>query len=99
MLAVAATVGAIAYFNHSRPASLGLASFTPRPTASASPDDPLSFVCRRPAVPGASTGGGVAGLCLIDPGLVAGYRACEQFAELTALHDAVARTDSVAGWL
>jgi len=99
LLAVAATVGAIAYFNHTRPASLGLASFTPRPTASASPDDPLSLVCRRPAVPGASTGGGVAGLWVIQPGSVAGYRAREQFAELTSPHEAVARTDSVRGWL
>jgi hypothetical protein len=100
LLGIAGTVGAVTYFNHTRPAALGLASFTPRPPASPSPDDPLALVCRRPAMPaGAAVADGVAGLWVIQPGSVAGYRAREQFAELTSPHEAVARTDRVSGWL
>ena len=99
LLAIAATVGAVTYFNHTRPANLGLASVTSRPTASPSPDDPLNLVCRRPAMPSTSASGGVAGLWVIQPGSVAGYRAREQFAELTSPHEAVARTERVQGWL
>jgi YceI-like protein len=84
-------VGAVTYLNHTRPAALGLASATPRATAVASPSDPLSLVCRRPA--------GTDGLWVIQPGSVAGYRAHEQFAELTSPHEAVARTEEVQGWL
>ena len=91
LLAVAGTVGTITYFNHTRPAALGLASVTPRATAVATPSDPLSLICRRPA--------GASGLWVIQAGSVAGYRAREQFAELTSPHEAVARTDEVRGWL
>jgi polyisoprenoid-binding protein YceI len=91
LLALAGTAGAITFFNHTRPATLGLASVTPRPTASAAPSDPLSLVCRRPA--------GARDLWVVQPGSIAGYRAREQFAELTSPHEAVARTDSVSGWL
>ena len=75
LLAVAATVGAITYFERTRPAALGLATFTPRVAASPSPGDPLSLVCRRPAVPATASAAGVAGLWVIQPGSVAGYRA------------------------
>jgi hypothetical protein len=91
VLAVAGGVGAVTYLNHSRPAALGLASVTPRSTPAASPADPLSMVCRRPA--------GAAGLWVIQHGSIAGYRAHEQFAELTSPHEAVARTDEIRGWL
>ena len=57
VLAVAGGVGAVTYLNHSRPAALGLASVTPHSTPAASPADPLSMVCRRPA--------GAAGLWVI----------------------------------
>ena len=99
LLAVAATVGSITYFERTRPAALALATVTPRAVATPSPEDPLSLVCRRPAVSGTRPTAGVAGLWVIQPGSVAGYRAREQFAELTSPHEAVARTDSVRGWL
>src|SRR5207249_2584222 len=67
LLAVVATVGAITYFERTRPAALGLATVTPRAAASPSPDDPLSLVCRRPAVSGTRSGAGVAGLWVIQP--------------------------------
>ena len=91
LLAVAAGVGVITYLSHTRPAALGLASVTPRTTAASLPSDPLSLVCRRPA--------GASGLWVIQPGSVAGYRAHEQFAELTSPHEAVARTEDIRGWL
>jgi len=82
LIGIMGAVGAITYLNHTRPAALGIASVTPRGSASTSPDDPLNLVCRRP-----------------QPGSVAGYRAREQFAELTSPHEAVARTEKVSGWL
>ena len=91
LVAVAAGVGAVTYFNHTRPATLGLASVSPRVNAVASPSDALSLVCRRPA--------GAKVLWVLQPGSIAGYRAHEQFAELTSPHEAVARTDQVSGWL
>jgi hypothetical protein len=41
----------------------------------------------------------VAGLWVIQPGSLAGYRAHEKFAGLPSPHEAVARTDRVNGWL
>ena len=99
LLTVVATMGAMTYFDRTRPAALGLATVTPRALASASPDDPPGVVCRRPAIPAGSSSSGVAGLWVVQPGSIAGYRAREQFAELTSPHEAVARTDSVRGWL
>ena len=93
-------VGAITYINHSRPQALGLASVTPRtPAPSPSPEDPLVAACPKPAIPQAPPGSVFTGLWVIQPGSVAGYRAHEKFGELTSPHDAVARTDQLAGWL
>lgn len=98
LLAIAGGVGTITYINHTRPQALGLASPTPRsPAPSPSPEDPLVAACPRPPAPQASTS--VAGLWLVQPGSVAGYRAHEKFAEITSPHEAVARTDHLSGWL
>ena len=99
LIGIAGTVGVITYVNHSRPAELGLASVTPRATASATPDDPLTLACRRPSLPAHDASSGVPGLWVVQPGSVAGYRAHEKFAEITSPHEAVARTESVRGWL
>ena len=52
--------------------------------------DPLEAACGSPPRPGAWT---------VAPGAIAGFRAHEKFAGLEAPHEAVARTDRVAGWL
>jgi hypothetical protein len=99
LLALAVGVGAITYLNHTRPAALDLASVRAHPAAAPSPEDRLSLVCRRPSAPPGSRTAGVAGLWVIQPGSIAGYRAREQFATLTSPHEAVARTEQVRGWL
>jgi len=100
LVAVVAAAGGIAWINHTRPKPLGLAQSSVRsPAPSPSPDDPLIQACRRPAVPAGSPAPGVDGLWVIQPGSIAGYRAHEQFAELTSPHEAVARTDRMSGWL
>src|SRR5438874_687452 len=72
LIGIAGTVGVITYVNHSRPAELGLASVTPRATASATPDDPLTLACRRPSLPAHDASSGVPGLWVVQPGSVAG---------------------------
>ena len=100
VLGVMCAVGAITYINHSRPQALGLASVTPRsPAPSPSPEDPLVAACPKPPAPQPLAGSTFTGLWVIQPGSVAGYRAHEKFLELTSPHDAVARTQEVAGWL
>ena len=106
ILAVAAAVfviggaGTYAWVLYTRPQPLGLittpVSQTPAPSPVAS--DPLAEACKRPAPPAAGTGPG-AGLWVIQPASVAGYRAREKFAELRSPHEAVARTDRLSGWL
>jgi len=97
LLMVLGAVGAITFINHSRPQPLGLAQAA-RHTTSPRPDDPLTLACRRPAVPDNSSSG-VAGLWAVQAGSLAGYQAREKFAEVTSPHVAVARTDTVGGWL
>jgi len=100
LVALLAAGGVIAKMNYQRPAGLGLPTPVPSKsaTASPSPDDPLNAACRRPASePSSSTD--LAGLWVIEPGSVVGYRAHEKFASLPAPGEAVARTDRVAGWL
>ena len=93
-------VGAITYINHSRPQALGLDSVTPRsPAPSPSPEDPLVAACPKPPSSQPPPGSTFTGLWVIQPGSVAGYRAHEKFLELTSPHDAVARTQELAGWL
>jgi YceI-like protein len=106
ILAIAAAVfviggvGAYAWMLNSRPPSLGLIttpiSHTPAPSPLTS--DPLAEACKRPAAPAGGTGPG-AGLWVIQPASVAGYRAHEKFADLPSPHEAVARTDRLSGWL
>jgi hypothetical protein len=98
LVAITGAVGTITYINHTRPQALGLASPAARtPAPSPSPEDPLVAACRPPSPPASSTA--VAGLWLLQPGSIAGYRAHEKFAEITSPHDAVARTDHLSGWL
>ena len=100
VLGVMCAIGAITYINHSRPQALGLASVTPRtPAPSPSPEDPLVAACPKPAPSHPAAGSNFTGLWIVQPGSVAGYRAHEKFFELTSPHDAVARTDQLAGWL
>jgi hypothetical protein len=92
--------GAYAWILHDRPQPLGLitpVSGTPAP--SPADFDPLNRVCRRPALPGSGTANDVAGLWVIQPASLVGYRAREKFAGLPSPHEAVARTDRVSGWL
>jgi hypothetical protein len=99
LLAILGTAAAITYINHTRPTELGLASATPRsPAPSPSPEDPFTTACPKAPSAGGSTTG-VAGLWIVQPGSLAGYRAREKFAELTSPHEAVARTDRLTGWL
>ena len=97
LLMVLGAVGAITFINHSRPQPLGLAQAA-RHTTSPRPDDPLTLACRRPAVPDNSSSG-VGGLWAVQAGSLVGYQAREKFAEVTSPHVAVARTDTVGGWL
>jgi len=100
VLGVMCAVGAITYINHSRPQALGLASVTPRtPAPSPSPEDPLVAACPKPATSQPAPGSRFTGVWIVQPGSIAGYRAHEKFFELTSPHDAVARTDRLAGWL
>jgi hypothetical protein len=100
VLGVMCAVGAITYINHSRPQALGLASVTPRtPAPSPSPEDPLVAACPKPPASVPPPGSTFTGLWIVQPGSMAGYRAHEKFLELTSPHDAVARTDRLAGWL
>jgi hypothetical protein len=92
--------GAYGWVLHDRPQPLGLISPASRtPAPSPANVDPLSQVCRRPAMPGGAARSDVAGLWVIQPGSLAGYRAHEKFAGLPSPHEAVARTDRVSGWL
>jgi YceI-like protein len=99
IVVVLGAAGAAFLLLHGQAGRLGLAQATPRsPAPSPSPDDPLAIACRRPAVPDNSSSG-VSGLWTIQPGSIAGYRAHEKFAELTSPHEAVARTESMSGWI
>ena len=92
--------GTYAVILRSRPAPLGLAATYPRtPAPTAVVDDPLVTVCRQPAIPPATPGAGLAGLWVIQPTSVVGYRAHEKFEQLPSPHEAVARTERVNGWL
>jgi hypothetical protein len=92
--------GAYGWLLHDRPQPLGLISPVSRTPAPSPADvDPLSQVCRRPALPAGGTGKDVAGLWVIQPASLAGYRAHEKFAGFPSPHEAVARTDRVSGWL
>jgi len=100
LVGIVGVAGAVLLFLHNQVQPLGLApAGLQSPTASPSADDPLTLTCRQPAVPGNSSSGGVAGLWVIQPGSVAGYRAHEQFEQLTSPHVAVARTSHLAGWI
>ena len=91
--------GAYGWILHDRPQPLGLISPASRtPAASPANADPLSQVCRAPAIAGGATNQ-VAGLWVIQPASLVGYRAHEKFAGLPSPHEAVARTDRVSGWL
>ena len=50
-------------------------------------------------MPAGAAGAGLAGVWVIQPGSVVGYRAHEKFADVPSPHEAVARTDRVGGWL
>jgi hypothetical protein len=84
----------------SRPASLELAPATsPKAQPSVAIADPLSQTCRPPAVDPHRPVSNTAGLWVIQPGSLVGYRAHEKFVELPAPNEAVARTERVSGWL
>jgi len=99
LVALLAVAGVVAKVNYGRPPALGLPVpvTSPSARASPSPDDPLTAACRAPSRPPNSTE--LAGLWMIEPGSIVGYRAHEKFASLPAPGEAVARTDRVAGWL
>jgi hypothetical protein len=65
--------------------------------APSAPSDPLGQACAVSRQPAA--GRSPAGLWMIATGSQAGYRAREKWAQLPSPHEAVARTDRVAGWL
>ena len=60
------------------------------------PGDPLAAACG--SAPQSSGQTGVTGAWLVQPGGVAGYRAHEKWEDITIPHEAVARTERVAGW-
>ena len=92
--------GAYGWILHDRPQPLGLISpVSQTPAPSPSSVDPLSQVCRPPAMPVGGTTNDVAGLWVVQPASLVGYRAHEKFAGLPSPHEAVARTDRVRGWL
>ena len=100
LLAILGTAAAVTYINHTRPSELGLVSTTPRsPAPSPSPEDPFTTACPKAPVTAGGPATGVVGLWVVQPGSQAGYRANEQFAELTSPHQAVARTDRLTAWL
>jgi len=99
VVAVIAAAGAAFALLHGRANTLGLAQPAHRsPAASPPANDPLAEACPRPAMPSGSPAG-AAGLWTVQPGSVVGYRAHEKFAELPSPHEAVARTQQVAGWI
>ncbi|HEY4867508.1 MAG TPA: YceI family protein [Candidatus Dormibacteraeota bacterium] len=92
--------GAFMLFRVTAPSRLSLPNPS-RPTSSSAspsaPSDPLLQAC---VVPRQRTAGrSPAGLWMIATGSQAGYRAREKWAQLPSPHEAVARTDRVAGWL
>ena len=91
--------GAYAWVLHDRPQPLGLVGPVSRTPAPSADTDPLSQVCRPPAIPAGGAPNDVAGLWVIQAGSLVGYRAREKFAGLPSPHEAVARTDRVRGWL
>jgi len=99
LIGALAVVGAYALVQRSQPPALALAAgAATSPAPAASQDSPLTAACRRPAVP-AGQSQGLAGLWIVQPGSVAGYRADEKFAEVPSPHVAVARTQQVSGWM
>jgi hypothetical protein len=97
---VLGVAAAVTLIYHGRPQPLSLATTHPRTPAPASIlNDPLTAVCRRPAVPAGGAAGDLSGLWLTQPGSVVGYRAHEKFEQLPSPHEAVARTERVSGWL
>jgi len=88
------------WLSSSRPSTLALAPPTsPLAQSSVAPADALSQACRPPALDPHQPAPSPAGLWVIRPGSVVGYRAHEKFAELPAPNEAVARTERVSGWL
>jgi len=72
----------------------GTTPATPTPGPAA---DPLAAACGRP--PADATGPGISGTWSVGPGSEAGFRAREKFAQIATPHEAVARTDRLAGWI
>jgi YceI-like domain len=92
--------GAFVLFRVTAPSRLALPDPSRSSSSSASPSapaDPLGQACvvPRPRAAGRSP----AELWVIATGSQAGYRAREKWAQLPSPHEAVARTDRVAGWL
>ena len=80
------------------PARLGLPAAHAAATASpVAPADPLTAACGSP--PALPPGTGVSGSWVVAPASEAGFRAHERFAGIQAPHEAVARTERVAGWM
>ena len=80
------------------PARLGLpAAHTAATPSPALPADPLAAACGSP--PAVTPGTGVSGSWVVGPASQAGFRAHEKFAGIQAPHEAVARTERVAGWM
>jgi YceI-like domain len=92
--------GVFALFRVTAPSRLALpvAGHSSRSSASpTAPSDPPGQAC--PVSRQRAAGPSPAGLWMIAAGSQAGYRAREKWAQLPSPHEAVARTDRVAGWL
>ena len=99
LLAVVGTAAAVTILMRGQAAPLGLShNHVSTPAPSANPYDPLALACRRPAVPGNSNPG-ITGLWVTQPGSIAGYQAHEKFADISSPHVAVARTNTLGGWI
>lgn len=99
-MVLAVIAGVFLLFRVTAPSRLALPDPDRSNRSSASPSaasDPLAGACPVPGQRGA--GPSPAGLWTIAQGSRAGYRAREKWAQLPSPHEAVARTDRVAGWL
>jgi hypothetical protein len=93
---VGGVVAALAYASHNTPKGLTLADSSPQPTVSPSPTRVV------PALDNACVPGSTATTSIewkLQPGSKGGFRAHENFLEFRFPHEAVARTDQVAGYL
>jgi hypothetical protein len=100
VLVLVGVAGLYTWLSFTRTPRLALVDDAPRtPVTSPATSDPLIKTCRSPALSEGAEVGVLGGLWVIQPDSIAGFRVGEKFVELASPHEAVARTNRVAGWV